>query len=1010
MALTEKQILESLIPEAEVESITFETNKSGDEEGIFVRIIYSISDVVEQDVIGQWFDQQEYEKYFLLTTLMKVDNNIPIMSIEKSALSNSTAGQLLESTDDSRIKKFTFEKTYLLNEQPKDLKFTIETKFDIRQMETDFGIDLFDLTKISLIKRKEIDIYKNEQLQYPIQDFRLREEIKKFELSEERIQIFEFLKREVTRKAELSRQNAKDFFSDFWLTRNAQGEAKFVFIFDAASFFLKKSKYREIFERLNALERYEIIRRVQIPSLKILRKRVRVVQDKNGRSVIDFKDEYSLKEIVETRKVANRGGFDKVVTDDGSIMQINITGVSANALEDNNLLFVTGTDYDIAGVTDGVYSYGVSIEVIDTTRQILLDKLKVLKDRINLVENILSSSLLPKFYDAQTDMYKMPLDEIVADENKINKFRSTKSRVRNVYRVFIGGNKSSNSLRVDNFFRMDMIKSPKELELIIDVMKSLLNNAASIIGESNDYFTGKKDASASDLRIIEEKFYSEPNNIFDSNIPKMEGMEYLSNFGTDDPDAAMREIMSLAKDNGDVGLRVIDGGEYESRVSDEISRFFDPGTTQVTVPMLNTQTTGTNAISLTGTGSEFFTVSAVTSPITQPSIFSGRRDVSVSNAIVQEDIIRNMERYIPGVPIYASIDESKGAAYLARSGANFGDSSKQETLIDEDSGRSFSTSRTRRLPDRIIERLEQETRRRASEDYVARKAFEDFIFSKVSKEVKRSIGAPRIASAANLPSGAPGSVFEGMTTVKKRETIEGAPNQVVAYSLLPQDEVNESSFVVSSEFLTKISYLSGFEQDGSKENVRLPKWESLTLDAYRNNSNKNLLCKINPYHAQKLGIIATQSKTPIYDAFFVVKPVGTFVYEYEDEEQQRTTSDLLTAGMELVRETIEVENQISDVREQIEHQRALIDAHQRRADEISEEMAELNAQLDRARANETSGFLGITRDDFSGTYETLDILMSEYLGITEVTIPRIRERIESFEDFITELQERLNNL
>ena len=218
-----------------------------------------------------------------------------------------------------------------------------------------FIIDLFDLTKISLIKRKEIDIYKNEQLQYPIQDFRLREEIKKFELSEERIQTFEFLKREVTSKAELSRQSAKDFFSDFWLTRNAQGEAKFVFIFDAASFFLKKSRYREIFERLNALERYEIIRRVQIPSLKILRKRVRVVQDKNGRSVIDFKDEYSLKEIVETRKVANRGGFDKVVTDDGSIMQINITGVSANALEDNNLLFVTGTDYDIAGVTDGVY-------------------------------------------------------------------------------------------------------------------------------------------------------------------------------------------------------------------------------------------------------------------------------------------------------------------------------------------------------------------------------------------------------------------------------------------------------------------------------------------------------------------------------------------------------------------------------------------------------------------------------------------------------------------------------
>lgn len=1008
MALTEKQILESLIPEAEVESITFETNKSGDEEGIFVRIIYSISDVVEQDVIGQWFDQQEYEKYFLLTTLMKVDNNIPIMSIEKSALSNSTAGQLLESTDDSRIKKFTFEKTYLLNEQPKDLKFTIETKFDIRQMETDFGIDLFDLTKISLIKKKEIDIYKNEQLQYPIQDFRLREEIKKFELSEERIQLFEFLTREVTRKVQKKKQDAKDFLSDFWLTRNAQGEAKFVFIFDAASFFLKKSKYREIFERLNALEKYEIIRRIQIPSLKILRKRVKVLQDKNGRSVIDFKDEYSIKEIVETRKVANKGGFDKVVANDGSIMQINITGVSANALEDNNLLFITGTDYNIAGITDGAYSYGVSIEVIDTTRQILLDKLKVLNDRINLVKEILSLSLLPKFYDAQTDMYKMPLDEIVSDQNKINKFKSAKSRVKNVYRVFIGGIKSSNNLRVGNFFRMDMIKSPKELELIIEVMESLLRNAASIIGESNDYFSGKKDASASDLRIVEEKFYSEPEKIFDSNLPKMEGMEYLSNFSTQDPDAAMREIMSLAKDNGDVGLRVIDGGEYESRVSDEISRFFDVGTTEVTVPMLNTQVTGTNSISLTGTGSEFFTVSAVTSPIKQPSIFTGKRDVSVSNAIIQEDLIKNMERHLPGVPIYASIDESKGAAYLAKQGANFGDSSKKETLIKEDTGRISPISSARRLPDRFIERLEQQTRKRDSEEYVVQKAFEDFVFDKISRQVRSSITKQRIVSAATLPAGAPNSVFENMTTAKKRETIEGAPNQAVAYSLLSQEELNQSSFIVSSEFLTKISYLSGFEKDNMKENVGLPKWENLTLDTYRNNSNRNLLCRITPYHAKELGIIATQSKTPIYDAFFIVKPVGTFVYEYE--EQQRTTSDLLTAGMELVRETVEIENQISDVREQIEHQRALIDAQQRRADEISEEMAELNAQLDRARANETSGFLGITRDDFSRTYETLDILMSEYLGITEVTIPRIRERIESFEDFITELQERLNNL
>ena len=107
MSITEKQILESLVPEAEVESITFESNRSGDKKGIFVRIIYSISDIVEQDVVGQWFDQQEYEKYFLLTTIMRVDDKFPLVSADNSALSNSLAGNLLNSDDDSRIKKFT---------------------------------------------------------------------------------------------------------------------------------------------------------------------------------------------------------------------------------------------------------------------------------------------------------------------------------------------------------------------------------------------------------------------------------------------------------------------------------------------------------------------------------------------------------------------------------------------------------------------------------------------------------------------------------------------------------------------------------------------------------------------------------------------------------------------------------------------------------------------------------------------------------------------------------------
>lgn len=882
MAQTEMEILQSLVPEATIENITFESNRTGDEQGILLRIVYSISDVVEQDAIGTWFNQIEYEKYFLVTTILREDSLFPQLSAERPVLTNTTLGELIEEADNSRVKKFTFEKTFLLGKEPENLTFEIETKFNVGQMERDFDIDLFDLTKLSAVKKNEIVILENSKLKYPVQDFRIREELKRFELSEEQQQVFQFLAREVSAKKKFDMEMSKDFLSDMWITRNAQGEAKFVFIFDAVSFFEKNSEYREIYKRLSPLEKYELIRQIQIPSLKVMRKRVKVVSDKNGRSVIDFPDKYSLEEIVETRKIASNNFFDKVVTETGSIMQINITGVSQSRLNDNNLLFITGTDYSIADITDGTYSYGISFDVVDTTRQVLLRKLKALSDRVFIMKEILSMSLIPKFYNARTNLYTMPLEDIIGDDVKKERFRTAKNRVIDVYKTFMGNISNKNLPTINRFFRMDTIKSPKELEMIIEIMETLLANAASVVGESSDYYTGKKSASASDIRISTEKFYTSPDKIFDSNIPKMEGMEYLSNFAEKAPEEVMREISSLSRDSGDVGIRVIDGAEYEGRVDNEVNKFFPAGTKQVTVPALDDDIPGANKVSLTSSGSEFLTVSAAINPVADPLVFSGKNDAVSSRAIINNDIIRNMERHLPGVPVLPSIDERKEASYLAKQGVSFGNSESEKTLLNDDSGRTDSTSRTRNLPDRTIEVLERQSRLRASDDFVAQKNFEEFVFDKVSKEIKTSIRRSAIVSAANLQAPVPGSAYSNLTPVKKREVIEQAPNQVVSSSTSSEGDIEESALVVSSEFLTRVSFLSGFEQAEGRENVSLPKWESLTLDAYKNNTDKNLLCRIKPYHMEELGIRATNSRTPIYDAFFIIKPVGNFVYEYID--------------------------------------------------------------------------------------------------------------------------------
>ena len=882
MAQTEAEILNSLVPVATVENITFESNRSGDAKGIAVRIVYSISDVVTQDAIGTWFNQQEYEKYFQVRTELRTDGNSEITydTPALSTLGESTVGSLADEViNNSQVSKFKFEKTYKLEKQPEDMTFTVVSSFNVFQMERDFDIDLFRAEQRDTEKTKEIEIYKNGQLQYPIQDFRIREEIKKFESSEQRAEDFRFLEEQVLTKKERDSSFTTDFISDLWITRNAQGEAKFVFIFDAASFFEKRSEYKDIYKRLTSTEKYNLINQMQIPSLKILRKRVEVVQDINGRTVKDFKDERTLEEIVETTKLSGGAALTKVITDTGSIMQISITGVSDSPLDDNNLMFITGTDYDIANVTDGVYSYGVSIEIVDTTRQLLLRKLSRLSESISLMKKVLAGSMRPEFYDARTDLYTRPLEEIVSDASEIREFKSTKDRARDIYRTFIGrpnvGGKGLQRLgflrdaqliadetlrKIGDLLRMDKIKSPKELEVIIEVMESLLANAASSIGESNDYYEGRLSPSVTDARISAKKFYTSPDKLFDSNIPKLEGIEYLSNFSTTTSDAVRREITSLSRDTGEVGLRVINGAEYTDRVKQEIDKYFPSGTTEVSLPVLE-GTPGSNNVSLFGPGSEFLSISAFMNSDRDTSVFTGLRSDSDSEAILRNDILSNTEGHFPGSPAYISPGDRPEASYLARLGATCG---KRNPLLTPAAA----------APDGTIELTETVTEASLGRQV----AFEKFIFDKVSREER---------GERHIPD------FSNMSPSDRRSAIEFAPNQAISTSFgFTQKTPKESALVVTLEFLTKISYLSGFESDEEKPNVSLPKWENLTFDVYSSNADKNLLCKISPCHMAGLGIRATNSRAPIYDAFFIIKPVADFVLEMNPQFASNLASDV----------------------------------------------------------------------------------------------------------------------
>lgn len=894
LANTELAILRSLVPQANIENITFETARSADTRRTLVKIVYSISDVVEADAISQWFDQQEYEKYFRVNAklcLYDADLGISteIKSQESPALSSSgaTSGELLNQDTDSNVTKFTFEKVYSLSQELYGMDFEITTSFDIKQLEDDYDVDFgYDNSDTEI--KKKIVILEKEKFQYPVQDFRIREEFKGFKLDDGRRKDFEYLLQDVSKIRKINRDNSSDFLSDFWLTRNAQGEAKFLFVFDLESFYEKKSQYKEFYKRMNLEERKTVRNSIHIPSLKIRRKRVKVLQDKNGRSVIDFKDQYTLEDIVETRKYKNSSSFKKVVKDKGSIMQIDISGIS-----DGDLMFLTGTDYQMAKITDGAYAYGVSLEVVDTLRQILIKKISNFGEKINLVKRLHSNSIRPENYDATTNLYKKTIEEMSEED-----FSSLHYFVREMYNLFVTDEvrrgrrrgrirrrqrRSTIARRIESLFDMKNIKSPTELEMLIEIMETQMRNAASSIGEPSSRFVGKKNVSVSNPVIKIEKFYTSPEFVFDSTIPKRHGIDYLSNVSESDLNDVMKEIMTLSQENSNVGLRVIDGAQWESRVTEEISKFFQAGTTSVNLPQLGGPAENNN-ISLTSTGSEFLTMSVFTAGLErEPEIFLGNQNQETQNKNILTANIISATKFppIPGIPKSLPYEDREEALFLSKYGVTFENEVDKLSILNNDLG-SRNSSDSDSSPNQQVEVdfLEE------MNENIEQRDFEKFVFSKMIEP----LSSPRLGMmdifVTEIQAISPVIRNENLgISVSKRAEYEAAPNQIIA-QIQPNISIDTGrTATVTEGFLTKIEYLSAFDSDTEFRNVNKPVWSSLTLDAYRANASKNLICRIKPYQNEKLGIRTTGTNTPIYDSFFVIRPVSNFTYEYRERVQ-----------------------------------------------------------------------------------------------------------------------------
>ena len=619
MVMTAREILGSVIPEIQLDNVTLETTNDGQTK---VRVNFCIYDLVDKNEIGTWFEQIEYEQYFrpsieLTYSSTEFDRSDMDELLTKEEVFPITGINLPEtdyiSSDGYRVNKFPFEFVTTLPKDPYYLKVKMTSEFDIDLLEQNEGIDLsfmgvqYGAARYTRKVKSQL-IIDERQAKYPFQDFRSRNLINKLEIDETGI-IAQFNRRyeEASRIIENNSSRANDFMSDFLLTRNAQGEAKFLFIFDARSFYNKKSEYRRYFSRLTASDQRTVLLRTDINSLKILRKRVKLSSDGLGKpNVINFEDYESRKTLCVTRKPANNPKFTTVSNDTAAIRQIDIEVENAP-----DLYFITGTDYEVARKNSGAYAYGVSISIVDNLKSILREKLARLESNVSKMKKLYYKMSSPENYDAILNLSKKSLQGIdpTAEDmiaGIISDFKDTCSIFAN---NFLSIDSEGNPSKFQNL--CDSVQqpspSPEIIEVLFTLMEVLLLKARSDIGEpiNSSSLISRKN---SDNVIDSEKYYDTPDRIFDASVAKVDGMEYLVDFSENLSQDALEEISSLAYTTGGIGLKTIDAAAFEKRFVSEVERYFSSENVLVS-PELNQGGANTQSqVSVTGTGSEYFTL------------------------------------------------------------------------------------------------------------------------------------------------------------------------------------------------------------------------------------------------------------------------------------------------------------------------------------------------------------------------------------------------------------------
>lgn len=399
------------------------------------------------------------------------------------------------------------------------------------------------------------------------------------------------------------------YFSDMELTRNADGDAKFLFVVDFKKAIVERSVLGRLLSNKQELCR-QAITRTKISSMRVYRQRVKedfsltLSGTPSGLSPFDKNEPWEL--IVKSGEKSWKS-FNTVNDSRGSLKEEQVILSALESEEDSSsygVRFFTGMDKTMSEVTDGVYRYVVEVEIDDNTSDYIRERIDTLLTAKKELEEYLSqgsqqsvSRYVPEIKDPHiessaeidrsgaktagnydlasnrfTDYFINKMFEKYGEGSTSSPWNFAPLVYTETLSLFTGMDSSSSNKQktlmiadtLHNFLN-PTTGNPRSVGMVIRLIDKLANNLATIIGST---ISSRKYGNISQLSANHSvskapkhrfKISKAFNAIFDSEVTKSSGADYLS----------------IGKDttrNND-GLRRIEAEEYFERVKRETQKY-----------------------------------------------------------------------------------------------------------------------------------------------------------------------------------------------------------------------------------------------------------------------------------------------------------------------------------------------------------------------------------------------------------------------------------------------------